>query len=50
MEYLLDIIKIVVPALLVLITAWILLRNMIKNDQEKRKQEIILQGAGRVTP
>ena len=50
MEYLLDIIKIVIPALLVFLTAWILLRNMIRNDQEKRRQEIILQGARTVTP
>jgi hypothetical protein len=50
MEYLLDIIKIVIPALLVFLTAWILLRNMIANDQEKRRQEIILQGARTVTP
>ena len=50
MEYLIDIIKIVVPALLVLLTAWMILRNMIKNDQEKRRQEIILQGARSVTP
>jgi flagellar biosynthesis/type III secretory pathway M-ring protein FliF/YscJ len=45
MEYLLDIIKIVVPALLVFLTSWILLRNMIRNDQEKRRQEVVLQGA-----
>lgn len=50
MEYLIDIIKIVVPALLVLVTAWMILRNMIKNDQERRRQEIILQGAKSVTP
>ena len=50
MEYLLDIIKIVIPALLVFLTAWILLRNMIRNDQEKRGQELILQGARTVTP
>ena len=50
MEYLIDIIKIVVPALLVLLTAWMILRNMIKNDQEKRRQEIILQGTRSVTP
>jgi hypothetical protein len=50
MEYLLDIVKIVIPALLVFLTAWILFRNMIMNDQEKRRQEIILQGARTVTP
>jgi hypothetical protein len=50
MEYLLDIIKIVIPALLVFLTFWILLRNMIRNDQEKRRQEIVLQGARTVMP
>jgi len=45
-----DIIKITVPALLVFLTAWILLRNMIRNDQEKRRQEIILQNTRIVTP
>ncbi len=50
MEYLLDIIKIVVPALLVFFTSWILLRNMIRNDQEKRRQEIVLQGTRTVMP
>ena len=50
MEYLLDIIKIIIPALLVFLTAWVLLRNMIRNDQEKRRQEVILQGARTVTP
>jgi hypothetical protein len=50
MEYLLDVIKIVVPALLVFLTAWILLRNMIRNDQEKRRQELILLGTRTVTP
>jgi hypothetical protein len=50
MEYLLDIIKIVIPALLVFLTSWILLRNMIRNDREKRRQEIVLQGARTVMP
>jgi hypothetical protein len=50
MEILADILKITIPATLVLLTAWILLRNMIRNDQDKRRQEIILQGARSVTP
>lgn len=50
MDYFLDIIKIVIPALLVFLTSWILLRNMIRNDQEKRRQEIVLQGARTVMP
>jgi hypothetical protein len=50
MEILADILKITIPALIVFFTAWILLRNMIRNDQERRRQEIILQGARAVTP
>ncbi len=50
MEIVSDILKITIPSLLVFLTAWILLRNMIRNEQEKRKQEIILQGARTVTP
>jgi hypothetical protein len=50
MEIASDILKITIPALLVFLTAWILLRNMIRNDQDKRRQEIILQGSRTVTP
>jgi hypothetical protein len=50
MEYILEIIKIIVPALLVFLCAWLLLRNMIRNDQDRRRQEIILLGAKNVTP
>jgi len=50
MEIITDILKITIPALIVFLTAWILLRNMIRNDQDKRRQEIILQGARTVTP
>ncbi len=50
MEIAADILKITIPALMVLLTAWLLLRNMIKNDQEKRRQEILLQNNRTVTP
>jgi hypothetical protein len=50
MEYIMDIIKITIPALLVFLTAWILLRNMIRNDQDKRRQEVTLQSTRIVTP
>lgn len=50
MEIITDILKITIPALIVFLTAWILLRNMIRNDQDRRRQEIILQGARTVTP
>jgi hypothetical protein len=50
MEILTDILKITIPALIVFFTAWILLKNMIRNDQDKRRQEVILQNAKTVTP
>jgi hypothetical protein len=50
MENLFDILKITLPALMVFFTAWLLLRNMIRNDQDKRRQELILQNSRTVTP
>jgi len=50
MDILSEILKITIPALIVFLTSWILLRNMIKNDQNKRNQELILQNSRIVTP
>jgi hypothetical protein len=50
MEMVEDILKITIPALLVFLTAWLLLRNMINNDQDKRKQELILQNSRTIIP
>lgn len=50
MDTLADILKITIPALIVFLTAWVLLRNMIKNDQDKRRQELILQNSRTITP
>ncbi len=50
MELLAEILKITIPGLIVFLTAWIILRNMIRNDQEKRRQEIVMQGARTITP
>lgn len=50
MDILADILKISIPALIVFLTAWLLLRNMIKNDQDKRRQELILQNSRTITP
>lgn len=50
MEIAADILKITIPALLVFLTSWILLRNMIRNDQDKRRQELVLQNSRTVTP
>lgn len=50
MEATTDILKITIPAVIVFFTAWAVLRNLIKNDQDKRKQELILQNSRTVTP
>jgi hypothetical protein len=50
MELLSDILKITIPAIIVFLTAWLVLRNMIRNDQDKRRQELILQNSRTVTP
>jgi hypothetical protein len=50
MESLADILKITIPALIVFLTSYFLLKNMIRNDQDKRRQELILQNSRTVTP
>jgi hypothetical protein len=50
MEILPDILKITIPALIVFFTAWLILDKTIKNDQDKRRQEIILQNSRTITP
>ncbi len=50
MESLKDLLMITIPALIVFFTAWGLLRNLIKNDQDKRRQELVLQNSRTVTP
>ncbi len=50
MELIGDILKITIPALLVLIMAWLVLRSMIRNDQNKRNQELIIQNNRTITP
>lgn len=50
METVYDILKMTIPALLVFLTAWVLIRNLIRNDQDKRRQELILQNSRTVTP
>ncbi len=46
----LEILKYTVPALIVLITAYLLMRIMIKNDGDRRNKEIILQNQKTITP
>jgi hypothetical protein len=50
METVSEILKITIPGLLVLLTAWLMIRNLLKNDQDKRKQELILQNSRTVIP
>jgi len=50
MDLLAEILKITIPALIVFLTAWIVLKNMINNDQEKRRHDIIMQGSRTITP
>ena len=45
-----DILKITIPAVIVFLTAWVLLRNMIRNDQDKRRQELIMQNSRTILP
>ncbi|MGB4292389.1 MAG: hypothetical protein WBJ37_05840 [Bacteroidales bacterium] len=50
MEILRDILLVTIPSLIVFFTAYFLLKNLIRNDQDKRKQEIILQSNRTITP
>lgn len=50
METLLEIIKILLPALLVMITAWLVIRNMLRDDQDRRRQDLLLQTVKTITP
>ncbi len=50
MEIIYDLVKILVPSGLVLITAWVLISKMIKNDQDRRRNEIVLMNSRTVLP
>jgi hypothetical protein len=50
MESLTNVLMITIPALIVFLTSYFLLKNMIRNDQDKRRQELILQNSRTVTP
>ena len=45
-----DILKITIPSVIVFLTAWVLLRNMIRNDKDKRRQELIMQNSRTIVP
>jgi hypothetical protein len=50
MESVKDILLVTLPSLMVLLSAWIVLRKSIENDRDRRRQEIILQNARTITP
>jgi hypothetical protein len=50
MEAVTDILKITLPALLVAIMAWAVLGSMIRNERDRRRQELILQNSRTIVP
>jgi hypothetical protein len=50
MEILKDILLITIPSLMVFLAAFFAMRGMIRNDQDKRRQEIILQNSRTIAP
>jgi len=50
MDIVKELLFVTIPALLVLLTAYLLIRKTIENDREKRRQEIILQNSRTITP
>jgi len=45
-----EILKITIPALLVMLTAWLVIKNMLHDDQERRRQDLLLQTVKTITP
>ena len=50
MEVLKDILLITIPSLMVFLAAFFAMKSMIRNDQDKRRQELILQNSRTITP
>ncbi len=50
MEILFDILKITIPAVVVMLTAVILISKMLRNDQERRRNEIALLNSRTIVP
>jgi hypothetical protein len=44
MNLIFDIIKYCLPAILVILTAWLLIKNFIKNSENQRKSELMMKG------
>ena len=50
MDLLLEVLKYVLPALVVFLTTYFTLRILVRHDQKKREREIILKNKQLVTP
>lgn len=50
METFMELLKISLPALLVMVTAWLVIRSMLRDDQERRRQDLLLQTVKTITP
>ncbi|MFO7844071.1 MAG: hypothetical protein R6V16_09705 [Bacteroidales bacterium] len=50
MNIVLEILKYILPAIIVLITSWLVLKQMIKNDQGRRNYEMISKNQQMITP
>ena len=50
MDMLFDILKIVLPATLVFVTAWVLFGKMFRNEQDRRRQELVMQNSRTIVP
>ncbi len=50
MESIPDILKYTIPALIVLATAWVILNKLINNEQDRRRQDLMLANSKIVTP
>ncbi|MBS0011155.1 MAG: hypothetical protein KFF49_07085 [Bacteroidales bacterium] len=50
MEIAKDILLVTIPALLVMLTAYLLIRKTIQNESERRRHEIILENSKTITP
>ncbi|HCC71700.1 MAG TPA: hypothetical protein DEQ09_11190 [Bacteroidales bacterium] len=50
MDILKEILFVTIPAFLVMLTAYLLIRKTIENDRERRRHEIVLQNSGTITP
>ncbi len=50
MNEILEILKYTLPAIVVLITSWIIIKQMVSNDQNRRNHEIIFKNQQTITP